>query len=210
MSPFSPSRRRVEIAVYTRAARPGDYVRIGESEGTIEKIGLFNTTIRTPKSEQAHLPNTLLTSTRTLNYSKRAEADTLWLYTEVTIGYDAPWRQVHAMLAEAANRTTGLSKDPAPFVMQMGLEDFYPRYQLNAAIEDPATRLQVLSDLHANIQDVFNEHEVQIMSPNYRGDPPAKIYVPKERWFTPPARQASAPETPAPAKPEDGATPPAQ
>ncbi len=186
------------VAVYTRCARPGDYVRIGETEGTIEKIGLFNTTIRTPKNEQAHLPNQLLTSQRTLNYTKRAETEVLWLYTEVTIGYDSPWRQVHAMLGEAARRTAGLATEPKPFILQTALEDFYTRYQLNAGLAKPETRISVLSALHANIQDVFNEYGVQIMSPNYRSDPPQKVVVPKDRWYTPPAQPDSDAAAPPP------------
>jgi hypothetical protein len=40
--------------------------------------------------------------------------------------------------------------------------------------------------LHANIQDLFNEHGVQIMSPNYVFDPAAPKLVPKDKWFAAP------------------------
>mgnify|MGYP000650319216 CR=1 FL=1 len=49
-------------------------------------------------------------------------------------------------------------------------------------------RAEVLSALHANIQDVFNEHGVQIMSPHYMTDPAAQKIVPPGQWFTSPAR----------------------
>jgi hypothetical protein len=39
---------------------------------------------------------------------------------------------------------------------------------------------------------VFNEHGVQIMSPNYVLDPPAPKIVPKEQWFAAPARRGQA------------------
>ena len=39
------------------------------------------------------------------------------------------------------------------------------------AVERPAQRVDMLSRLHANIQDVFNEHGVQIMSPHYMTGP---------------------------------------
>jgi hypothetical protein len=45
----------------------------------------------------------------------------------------------------------------------------------------------VISELHANIQDVFNEHGVQIMSPHYLGDPETAKVVPPSRWHEPPA-----------------------
>jgi len=42
--------------------------------------------------------------------------------------------------------------------------------------------------LHANILDVFNEYGVQIMTPAYEGDPEQAKIVPKDQWYTAPAR----------------------
>jgi small-conductance mechanosensitive channel len=98
------------------------------------------------------------------------------------IGYDTPWRQVHALLTAAADRTPGLRRDPRPFVRQTALSDFDVEYQLNAHIERPEERIAVLSALHEHIQDCFNEHGVQIMSPHYEGDPLTPKVVPPNRW----------------------------
>jgi small-conductance mechanosensitive channel len=110
------------------------------------------------------------------------------LTTAVTIGYDTPWRQVHAMLTMAAQRTSRISAEPAPRVLQTALQDFYVEYTLVVCIADPKLKLSVLNELHAHIQDVFNEYGVQIMSPNYEADPTDKKYVPKEQWFQAPAQ----------------------
>ena len=110
------------------------------------------------------------------------------LYTTVTIGYDVPWRQVHALLVLAANRTEGLMKAPPPFVNQTALSDFYVEYQINACLERPEKRIRVLAALHENIQDSFNEQGVQIMSPHYESDPSTPKIVTRDRWHTPPAR----------------------
>ncbi len=59
----------------------------------------------------------------------------------------------------------------APFVLQRELADFYVDYQLNAVLDRPDDAAAVLSALHANIQDAFNEAGVQIMSPHYETDP---------------------------------------
>ena len=110
--------------------------------------------------------------------------------TSVTIGYDVPWRQVHALLLAAAGRTAGLRRNPAPLVLQSALEDFYVKYTLFVCLERQEERPFVLDVLHQNIQDVFNEYGVQIMSPNYVLDPAAPKVVPKEQWFAAPARPA--------------------
>jgi len=75
-------------------------------------------------------------------------------------------------------------------VFQTALSDFYPEYRLvcQAVPHQPRPRAEVLSALHANIQDVFNEYGVQIMSPHYLGDPAEPKFVPKTAWFAAPAK----------------------
>jgi small-conductance mechanosensitive channel len=177
------------ILVYSRAFRPGDYVQIADTEGKVLSIGLLSTKIRTNKRELVNIPNSVLTSSTTKNYSSLLEEKGVILHTSVTIGYDTPWRQVHAMLVQAADRTAELRKEPAPFVYQTALSDFYVEYQLNAYLPEPSHRPRILAELHTHIQDVFNEHGVQIMSPHYENDPEggAKL-VPKEKWYEAPAQ----------------------
>jgi small-conductance mechanosensitive channel len=152
-------------------------------------MGMFTTRVRTGLGEELTLPNSLVLGTVTKNYSRVLNGKGFILDTTVTIGYDAPWRQVHAMLIEAALRTEGVIKDRAPRVFQTALSDFYVEYRLvcQAIPSEPRPRAEVLSNLHANILDVFNEHGVQIMSPHYLGDPVEQKVVPKEKWYAAPA-----------------------
>ena len=184
------------VLMYSHALKPGEYVQIGEHEGTVGRLGFLSTKIHTKKNEEVHVPNTVILSTTVKNYTRLAKTADVLLYTTVTIGYNVPWRQVHAMLLEAADRTAGLMKQPIPFVMQTALSDFYVEYQLNANIQHPEERLQVLAELHTHIQDVFHEHEVQIMSPHYRMDPPQPVIASRDTWY------------PTPAPPSDASPPP--
>jgi small-conductance mechanosensitive channel len=175
------------MITYSRAVRIGEFVRIGEVEGTVVHAGLLATKLLTPRHEEVTFPNAVVASLTITNYSRRS-GEGVFAGTSVTIGYDTPWRQVEALLLQAAARTTGLRADPAPFVLQSGLKDFYAEYTLMAALERPADRPIVVSRLRANVQDAFNEHGVQIMSPNYEADPATPKIVPREQWFAPPAR----------------------
>ncbi len=178
------------ILMYTRTFRMGEYVQIGEHEGTIVEMGMFTTRIRTGLGEELTVPNTFALSMVSKNYSRAVKGAGFVLDTTVTIGYDAPWRQVHAMLIEAAGRTPGVLSVPAPHVFQTALSDFYVEYRLvcQAVPGEPRPRAEVLSVLHANVQDVFNEYGVQIMSPHYLGDPADPKVVPKANWHQAPAR----------------------
>jgi small-conductance mechanosensitive channel len=177
------------MLMYSRALRVGDFVQIGETVGTVVTLGMFSTRIRTPWGEIVSLPNAVIVGTTTKNYSREEETGGVLLTTTVTIGYNAPWRQVHAMLVEAAHRTEGLLKDPPPRVLQRSLSDYYVEYMLGARIAETNRRIAVLDELHRNIQDVFNEYGVQIMSPHYVADPPGKVWVPKDNWYEPPAKK---------------------
>ena len=177
------------ILTYGRVYRKGEYVRIGDQEGTVTDLGIFATRLRTGLGEELTLSNSTILAGTTRNYSRVVKGDGFVLDTTVTIGYDTPWRQVHAMLGEAARRTPGVLAEPAPQVFQTALSDWYPQYRLvcQAVPAEPRPRAEVLSALHANIQDVFNEYGVQIMSPQYFEDPAAPKIVPPDKWFTPPA-----------------------
>ena len=168
----------------------GEFVRVGEHEGTVTRMGMFTTTIRTGLGEELTLPNSMITGTVTKNYSRAVHGSGFIVDTVVTIGYDTPWRQVEAMLIEAAQRTTGILHAPAPRVFQTALSDYYHEYRLvaQAIPSEPRPRAEIMSMLHANIQDVFNEYGVQIMSPHYMMDPASEKIVKPEDWYKSPSK----------------------
>ncbi len=179
------------ILTYTRTLRIGEYVRVGEHEGSVTEVGIFTTRIRTGIGEVLTIPNSMITGTVTKNYSRGTQGHGYLLDTTVTIGYDTPWRQVEAMLIEAARRTEGLLASPTPLVLQTELSDYYPQYRLvvQALSVRAQPRALLLSNLHANIQDVFNEYGVQIMSPHYVADPSQAKLVPEDQLYAAPARR---------------------
>ena len=155
------------VITYMRPFKLGDRIKLNETTGNvIEKTPLV-TRIRTPKNEVITIPNSFIMSSHTVNFSQSAREFGLIIHSEVTIGYDAPWRQVNQLLIEAALNTPGILDDPRPFVLETSLSDWYPVYQINAYIKDADRLAQIYSDLHQNIQDRFNEAGVEIMSPHY-------------------------------------------
>jgi small-conductance mechanosensitive channel len=176
------------MITYSRALRLGDFVRIGDVEGTVVHLGVLSTMIKTVFNEEITIPNAVVVSQTITDYTRIGETEGVFTPTSVTIGYDAPWRQVHAMLLQAAERTKGLRTEPKPLVIQASLDDFYVKYTLLVSLEQQGTRLRTFDALNANIQDIFNEHGVQIMSPNYVLDPATPKIVAKKDWFAAPAR----------------------
>jgi small-conductance mechanosensitive channel len=181
------------IVIYARALRPGELIQVGDTVGLVREVNLLSTKLVTAKREEVTVPNAALARMTVTNYSRLAGVDGAVIGASVTIGYDQPWRQVHALLLLAAERTPGTRKEPKPYVLQRALTDFSVTYEVRVHIEVPEARFRVLSELHAQIQDAFNEFGVQIMAPAFESQPEKAVVVPKARWFSSPAA-APAPD----------------
>lgn len=155
------------VITYMRPFKVGDRIKLNDTTGNVIEKTPFVTRLQTPKNELVTIPNSFIMSSHTVNYSSSARTVGLIIHSEVTIGYDAPWRKVHELLIAAAKSTPGVLAEPEPFVLETSLSDWYPVYQINAYIRDADQLARIYSDLHQNIQDRFNEAGVEIMSPHY-------------------------------------------
>jgi len=155
------------ILTYMRAFQVGDFVRIGDDVGEVIEKTLLVTRISTQKKELVTIPNGTVLGGVVINYSAEARHRGVIFHTTVTIGYNAPWRQIHDLLISAAHATDDILEDPAPFVVQTALNDFYVAYELNVFTRNPKNMQNIYSALHQNIQDKFNEAGVEINSPHY-------------------------------------------
>lgn len=170
------------VITYMRPFKLGDRIKLNDTTGNVVEKTPLVTRIRTPKNEVVTIPNSFVMSSHTVNFSQSAREFGLIIHSEVSIGYDVPWRTVNKLLVEAALNTPGVVDDPRPFVLSTSLSDWYPVYQVNAYIKDADRLAQIYSDLHQNIQDRFNEAGVEIMSPHYMAvrDGNAPAMAPKE------------------------------
>lgn len=175
------------VLIYSRALHKGDVIRIADNEGKVSEIGMLATKIITRENYIVTVPNAVVVSGKITNLSAQNQGSGVNLTTGVTIGYDTPWRQVQAMLELAAHRSQGIDHSQPPLVRQLGLLDWYVSYELQVRLL-PETALAVgRTTLHSNIQDVFNEFGVQIMSPNFVMQPKGALVVAKEDWYAEPA-----------------------
>lgn len=180
------------VIIYSRSIRTGEFVAVDATQGTVSEIGMLATKLVTATREEVIIPNAVLVTSSLTNFSRHADAAHGSIVgSTVTIGYDAPWRQVQAMLLLAAERTDTVRRQPEPRVIQRSLDDFYVQYRLLIAIDRPETQLFVLSELHGHIQDVFNEFGVQILSPHFNSQPAESVVVAEADWHSPPAPPAA-------------------
>lgn len=151
------------VITYMRPFRVGDRIKIGEVTGEIVEKALLVTRVRTDKNEDITVPNSTVLTGHTINYTSSSKELGLILNTSISIGYQVPWKQVHELLIEAAASTEGVNVTREPFVLQTKLNDSQVTYQVNAYTDIPNRTAQIYSDLHANIQDKFNEAGIEIV-----------------------------------------------
>lgn len=175
--------------IYRGAFKKGDRIEVDNQIGIVEEQRLMVTRLRSHKNEEILIPNSVLVNSKIVNYTVKAQDLGLILHTIVGIGYETPWRQVDAMLKLAANRTEGILKNPPPFVLKKALADFSVNYEINGYCKDLDRINTIYSALHQNILDVFNENDVQIMTPSYVADTDIPKVVPKDQWHTPLANE---------------------
>jgi hypothetical protein len=65
------------------------------TEGVVQEVGTLATKLKTMRNEEITIPNAVLVGNPIRNYSRLADTQGTMMSTKVTIGYDAPWRQVH-------------------------------------------------------------------------------------------------------------------
>jgi len=155
------------VITYMRPFKAGDQIKLNDTMGNVIEKTPFVTRIRTSKNEVVTIPNSFILSSQTINYSASARDYGIIIHSDITVGYEIPWKQVQQLLIEAANATTGIMEEPKPFVLVKELADFYCCYQINAYTCEDLALPRVYSELHHNIIDKFNEAGIEIMSPHF-------------------------------------------
>lgn len=90
-----------------------DYIKIGDTEGTVQSIGLFYTELTTPDNRHISLPNSSLTNTAIVNFTREG---TRRLDVEFGVSYDADMERVKQTLLSAVQETRGIIDSPSPII----------------------------------------------------------------------------------------------
>ena len=169
------------VITFMRPFRVGDRIKLNDTMGDIIEKTPLVTRVKTPKNEIVTVPNSFVMSSMTTNYSSSAQEYGLIIHSDVTFGYEVPWQQVHQILIQAALATPYIEAEPRPFVLQTKLDDWYVVYQINAYTRHPEQMALIYSNLHQQIQDLFNEAGIEIMSPHFMGVRQAEqVFMPEE------------------------------
>ena len=156
------------IITYMRPFLVGDFVRIGDTEGTVIEKNTFITRLLDIKGNVVTVPNNSILSQQTVNYSaSKLHGEGTIVHSDFTFTYKVPRQTIEQYLLEAADRCELLLKEPKPFVLVKALEDFYTHYEINGYTQVTERLFDVYSELHKHIVDVFREHDLDPTSSHF-------------------------------------------
>ena len=102
------------ILLILHPIRAGEYVKIGESEGTVKTVGVYYTELVTPENKHLSLPNGTLTNTPITNFSRLG---TRRLDLTFSVDYSSDMDTVYRILNELVANQDGILPDPAPQIV---------------------------------------------------------------------------------------------
>lgn len=100
--------------------RSGDFVEAAGTSGTVQKIGIFTSTMTTPDNKEIIVPNGAIYAGNITNFSAK---ETRRVDMVVGIGYDADLKKAKTILREMLEADERVLADPAPTVAVAELAD---------------------------------------------------------------------------------------
>lgn len=151
------------VLVFERPIQVGDFVEVGEFQGTVERIGARSTLIRTLDQVSIIVPNSRFLEEEVINWSHDNPISRLRL--PVGIAYGSDVEAVHKILLEAAKGQAGVLSTPPPQVIFKGFGDSSLDFELMIWTAEPSRQLTLKSNLYFQIEATFRQHQVEIPFP---------------------------------------------
>ncbi len=156
------------VITYMRPFTIGDWVEVSGVRGELIERSMFVIRLRTNENKIVTIPNSSILANNSINLSVSNKRYKLIVHTEISIGYDVPWRKVRDLMISAAQATEGVLQNPTPFVLTPKLHDFYIEYSVKCYTNFPNKLPKIEALLNQNILDKFNEAGVEILSPHFQ------------------------------------------
>ena len=138
--------------------KSGDFVEVGGKNGIIKSVGLFYTQLNTLDNVSINIPNSDVTGTTVINYSREPlrRVDRVF-----SAAYESSTEDVKAAIYEAISRDEKILRDPAPFVRLSEYKDSCIEYTVRVWCKC-ADYWDVFFNLNENVRESFAEKGVEM------------------------------------------------
>ncbi|MEN9217226.1 MAG: mechanosensitive ion channel [Gloeomargarita sp. HHBFW_bins_162] len=151
------------IITLERPIQVGDFINVGDLQGTVERIGTRTTEIRTLDRVSIIVPNSRFVDNQVINWSLGNPVSRLHL--PVGVAYGSPVETVRTALLEAARRHPDVLANPAPQVWLINFGDSAIMFDLLVWICEPREQFRIKSDLYYKVVESLEKYNITIPFP---------------------------------------------
>ena len=152
------------VLMFSKPFEVGDWVAIGDDEGTVTEITIVNTRIQSFDGEYVVVPNDLVSSEPVINRTRRGR---LRLEVEVGVDYRTDPDEAGEIAVEAVSEVDRLLTVPHPQAVTKEFGESAVLLGIRGWIDNPSSRKrwQARTAMIAAIKEAFGTHGIKIPYP---------------------------------------------
>ncbi len=151
------------IIIFERPIQVGDFVEVGDLQGTVRRLNLRSTEVVTLDRVSIIVPNSEFLESRVINWSHGSPVSRLQI--PVGVAYESDCKAVRSALIDACKDYTGILAEPAPRVFFTGFGDSSLNFSLLVWIDQPMRQYEINSDLNFRIEAILRNRKITIPFP---------------------------------------------
>ncbi|MBE9127015.1 MULTISPECIES: mechanosensitive ion channel family protein [unclassified Coleofasciculus] len=151
------------VLIFERPVQVGDFVEVGDLMGTVERISVRSTEMRTLDDISIIVPNSRFLESEVINWSHHSPVSRLKV--PVGVAYGSNLTTVRAALIDAAKEHPDILTQPTPRVFFKGFGDSSLDFELLVWISEPRKQFQIKSDLYFRLEVILRHRGVEIPFP---------------------------------------------
>lgn len=151
------------ILLVERPIKIGDYIQVGDQEGTVKKVSVRFTEIETIHRQSVIIPNATLITDPVVNWMHLDKSCRLDIPIGVDYGTDV--ELLRSTLLGVAEKYRGVLRSPPPVVHFAGFGDSSLHFELRVFLRDVRERIKSMSGLRFAILAALRESGITIPFP---------------------------------------------
>jgi small conductance mechanosensitive channel len=149
------------MIIFFRPFKIDDFIEAGGTSGTVEEVGIFTTTLRTPDNKVIILPNAIITSGTITNYSIKP---TRRLDMVFSCGYEDDIKKAKEIIEKTVKADKRVLKEPALTVGVLELADSSINFAVRPWVKK-GDYFDVKLELNEKIKLAFDKNNISIPFP---------------------------------------------
>ncbi|MFO7631683.1 MAG: mechanosensitive ion channel, partial [Caldilinea sp.] len=151
------------VLTFERIVRPGDVIEVQGMRGSVTKVFMRSTVLRTVDNSEIFVPNKEL---MTKPVTAMTYSDTLArVRLDIDVAYDSDLEQAERVLLETIQRHPLILSDPVPGVMVTSMDPYSIHYLAFGHVSEFSNSFRVRSELYQMVRDAFVLHGIVIPFP---------------------------------------------